>query len=95
MALRYADFGDSTKESELRDFDWEAILEKPLPEHLILNRENLSEEVSRYYRQYLARTESGSNTVEKYRLTGPTSEALRQKIYEVTNKVFFSVLTRL
>ena len=55
MAARYNDFGKKINEDNVRDLSlsWRDIITETLPSNCILNSENLSREITEYYRTYI------------------------------------------
>ncbi|MDD2916270.1 MAG: hypothetical protein PHH70_00290 [Candidatus Gracilibacteria bacterium] len=88
MARKYDNFGNVELENNLKSFHWEQAIMRDIPVHIQFTPENLSREVSVYYRQYLTRVQGGSQALKQFKLTNPTREELRQKIYEITDGIF-------
>ncbi len=96
MVERYKTFGNQEDEQALREFKWEELIKNNIPfnENLLLTKENLSREVSAYYRDYLARTKNSSNTIKRLNasIPPPSSELVLLTSYEVVNKIFRRIL---
>ncbi|PJA38987.1 hypothetical protein CO180_01805, partial [candidate division WWE3 bacterium CG_4_9_14_3_um_filter_41_6] len=91
MGRRYDAFGGEPVERSLREVNWnKKVVEGPLPSNMRLNPENMSNEMSNYYRQYLNDFATKSRSISEFKKANPhaTKEQVLDKVYEMTNTMF-------
>ncbi|MBX9809202.1 hypothetical protein K2X92_02340, partial [Candidatus Gracilibacteria bacterium] len=97
VANTYSTFGNQNQENALHQFNWEELLTGPLQAHLELTAENLSYELSLYYRSYLNRISRSSEGIKKFKQENPdaSKEEIREQIYTITDTLFDKIFSRM
>lgn len=85
---KYDNFGDPEREKALRKFNWEDAVGGKIPETANFTAENLSRELSVFYRAYIDRSVRYSETADQMRKEGKSAEEIREASVEMVNKLF-------
>ncbi|MFA7685548.1 MAG: SH3 domain-containing protein [Candidatus Gracilibacteria bacterium] len=91
LSESYRDYGDAGKEKELRTVDWnKRVIEGQYPASMNLTAENLSREMSGFYRQYLNQVMDGSVSLKEFKQENPraTQEEIIDRGHEITQSLF-------